>query len=969
MQEPPLDGLRMQQRLSSSTELRGSERSPVSAASAGPPSLPDENAEVEQRSGGGTGLRFGGSASFQEVVRRRILPPNAAAAAAAVGDEKGRTTSSSALCGCSRSSSNNSSQKQQQQHKQPHVAAGLKTATAQAAAAAAAEAAEAAAAATECVCCKGGGSIRQRLFADTSGDTEAAAPTEGTAGHVQARCRPIPSRPQQQQQQQQQLQQQEELEAAACEVALGSCLQGTFRALRLTCFFLTPLLLFLLVWGPSLFSLLPPSARHTVFFIFPAFKAWAVSPGPPPSRSYPFQQQQQQGFFASWFCGDGSSQSQYKGKENACEGPPTLASSPQAALPSIESLRSEFAAFQGGRVGAPEEMVLHAAEFRREIIEVAHNVYAAVGFGLANCFLLRGPKGIIVVDTMESVEAMRDVWAAWKQYIRNQQQQQKQQQQEEEEHVVGIIYTHFHTDHIFGASAVFEPGITEVHAHWLTRVEIEKLLTVTASTTYRRGMRQFGVYVHPSDFVHAGIGPFLRYNSEAGIGTVLPTHVFKGDSARLELGGIDLLLLHAPGESRDQVVVWLPHQKVLIGADNLYKAFPNVYAIRGTETRDCNAWVASLELMRSLHAEVLLLGHARPLVGAALIWSTLTVYRDAIQYVHDQTVRLINKGYPLAEIVQQVELPRHLRDHPYLRPLYGTVPWAVRAIFTHYLGWFTGDDEELTQPSPLDKASALEDLAGGQERLLLKALASLRSSKPAWALHFAAAACLLHPDNQVARELKVVALRSLASQQTAASGRNWYLTAALEAEGSLDIKLTDTQKKQLLQRLSVSQILSLLPVRVNPEAAETVEATILFRFSGPRKPAELDSSPNAKAAAAGAEAGLAAAGSAAAAAGSAAGAAAGSAAAAAAADAAGAADGEREGEEMHCVHFRRGVVYIRHACETAPNAVVETNARVWRQIIAKEASPLAASARGDIKIQGSVFTLIRALAAVELDAD
>ena len=42
-----------------------------------------------------------------------------------------------------------------------------------------------------------------------------------------------------------------------------------------------------------------------------------------------------------------------------------------------------------------------------------------------------------------------------------------------------------------------------------------------------------------------------------------------------------MTLKHCPGETPDQIVVWLPEKKVLIAADNYYKSFPNLYAIRG----------------------------------------------------------------------------------------------------------------------------------------------------------------------------------------------------------------------------------------------------------------------------------------------------------------------------------------------------------------------------------------------------
>ena len=56
--------------------------------------------------------------------------------------------------------------------------------------------------------------------------------------------------------------------------------------------------------------------------------------------------------------------------------------------------------------------------------------------------------------------------------------------------------------------------------------------------------------------------------------------------------------------------------------------------------------------------------------------------------MHDQTVRLMNKGLAPREIAARVKLPPHLATHPYLIEYYGTVEWSVKAVYHGYLGWF-----------------------------------------------------------------------------------------------------------------------------------------------------------------------------------------------------------------------------------------------------------------------------------------
>ena len=100
------------------------------------------------------------------------------------------------------------------------------------------------------------------------------------------------------------------------------------------------------------------------------------------------------------------------------------------------------------------------------------------------------------------------------------------------------------------------------------------------------------------------------------------------------------------------------------------------------------------------------------------------------QFVHDQTVRLMNKGLTAREIAARVKLPPHLATHPYLIEYYGTVEWSgtgcrssaqftgtpctVRAVYHGYLGWFSGRPAELHPLPVAEEARLLVELAGGR---------------------------------------------------------------------------------------------------------------------------------------------------------------------------------------------------------------------------------------------------------------
>ncbi|CAN0595475.1 unnamed protein product, partial [Laminaria digitata] len=170
----------------------------------------------------------------------------------------------------------------------------------------------------------------------------------------------------------------------------------------------------------------------------------------------------------------------------------------------------------------------------------------------------------------------------------------------------------------------------------------------------------------------------------------------------LQIAGVNVELVAAPGETDDELYVWLPESKVVFAGDNFYQSWPNLYAIRGTPYRDIRAWAGSTGQMLNEGPEHVVPGHTRPILGNIAATQALTDYRDAINFVFNKTVEGINRGLTPDELVQYVQLSDELASRPYLQEYYGNVEWAVRANFTGYLGWFDGNPTNLF-PLPLDE--------------------------------------------------------------------------------------------------------------------------------------------------------------------------------------------------------------------------------------------------------------------------
>ncbi|MBN1104655.1 MAG: alkyl/aryl-sulfatase, partial [Deltaproteobacteria bacterium] len=255
-------------------------------------------------------------------------------------------------------------------------------------------------------------------------------------------------------------------------------------------------------------------------------------------------------------------------------------------------------------VGADASLQEHGKLFQRGVEKVTDRVYAAIGYGISNSIMIEGNDGLIIVDTMTTLEEAAEVLGEFRKIS--------------DKPVKAIIYTHSHPDHVLGAEAFTVGGRPAVYAHETTASHVKRLLTEIGPVVGMRSMRMYGNFLSPGQVQNVGIGPFVGMNPESRVGFVAPTRTFS-DTLEDEVAGVRFKLIHAPGETDDQIVVWLPDLKVLIPADNFYWAFPNLYTLRGTSFRSLKNWYQSLDKMRDLKPEYLVPCHTRPINGAGRI--------------------------------------------------------------------------------------------------------------------------------------------------------------------------------------------------------------------------------------------------------------------------------------------------------------------------------------------------------------
>ena len=265
----------------------------------------------------------------------------------------------------------------------------------------------------------------------------------------------------------------------------------------------------------------------------------------------------------------------------------------------------------------------------------------------------------------------------------------------------------------------------------------------------------------------------------------LPLTTTIKEKTRMTIAGVDIELIPVAGETQDVLLVWLPNEKVLIEIAVLYEAFPALATMRGSRLRDPLDYVNSLKIARSLNPEYLVALHGpNPVTtGAENVREYLTNFSDAIQFLNDQTVQYLNRGYTPGEMKDLIVLPPHLANSPYLQETYGSKDWDIFHIFRYYRGYYTGAVRDLFPQSTQSEAEMSAMLAGGIAELAAKAESALEEGQLEWALRLADDALVLDPDNAAAFETKKAAMLALAEGTMNSQARNMLLSDYLLMTG------------------------------------------------------------------------------------------------------------------------------------------------------------------------------------------
>lgn len=348
------------------------------------------------------------------------------------------------------------------------------------------------------------------------------------------------------------------------------------------------------------------------------------------------------------------------------------------------------------------------------LFEVTKGVYQVRGLDLSNMTLVEGNEGVIVIDPLTTVECAATALSLYRQHRGDRK-------------VTGVIYSHSHIDHFGGAQGI----LPLAKSHDIPIIAPEGFMEEALSENLYAGnaMRRRAVFMYGTALPkgpEGQIGCGLGMGVPTGVNSLVPPNVsiYKTGEDYV-VDGVRIVFQMVPGsEAPSEMNFFFPDHRALYIAECATHSLHNIITLRGAQVRDAKAWAQYLDESLSLYghlSDVLCAGHAWPTWGEKEIAEILSDQRDMYAFLHDQTVRMMNKGLSGIEIAEVLTLPPSLQRKWYCQGFYGSVSHNVKGIYQRYIGWFDGNPAHLWEHPPKENAARYIECMGGVDEVVRKA--------------------------------------------------------------------------------------------------------------------------------------------------------------------------------------------------------------------------------------------------------
>lgn len=448
---------------------------------------------------------------------------------------------------------------------------------------------------------------------------------------------------------------------------------------------------------------------------------------------------------------------------------------------------------------------------RHGLFEVAKGVWQVRGFDVSNMTVIRGDTGWILIDPLTSSETAAAALALVNARLGTRP-------------VTAVIYSHSHADHFGGVRGVVAEadviaGKVQIlaPANFIDEAASENIMAGAAMS--RRANYQFGSGLAPGAQGQMGSGIGLGVSSGT-ITLIAPTSTITHTGEMRIIDGVAMEFQIVSGsEAPSELNLFLPARKVLLSAEISTCSLHNILTPRGAKVRDARAWAGYLDEALRLYGtrtEAVISSHCWPRFGQAEVTRMLASQRDNYRTLHDQTLRLMNRGETPVEIAEALVQPAALAADWFNHGYYGTYNHNAKAVYQFYLGWYDAVPANLNPWPPAERAKRLVAAIGGPAKVMAQAKAAMKAGDYRWSSELLSAAVFAGPANKAARVALADSYEQQGYQAESAIWRNQFLAAANELRHGRGASASSTQSQDMIAAVPTQLLLDSAATRIDP---------------------------------------------------------------------------------------------------------------------------------------------------------
>lgn len=456
---------------------------------------------------------------------------------------------------------------------------------------------------------------------------------------------------------------------------------------------------------------------------------------------------------------------------------------------------------------------------------LSDNMWQVRGFDVSNMTVIKGKTGWILIDPLTT----RDTAAAALRLVNEKLGTRP---------VMAVIYSHSHADHFGGARGVVDDA--DVKAGKVAVIAPEHFLAETASENVmagsamgRRANYQFGSNLSPGPQGQMGSG-IGKGVAGGDITLITPTIDIRKTGEIREVDGVALEFQMVPGsEAPAEMNVYVPSSRTFLAAEIATCSLHNILTPRGAKVRDTHAWATFLNEAVNLYgdrSDTIASSHCWPRFGLNEVKGWLSGQRDNYRYLHDQTVRMMNKGMTQAEIAENLKAPPAIANQWFNKGYYGTYSHNSKAIYQYYLGWYDAVPANLNPHPPEVRATKFVAAMGGAKKVVAEAKKAMSAGDYRWSSDLLNQLVFADPKNSEGRSLLADSYEQQGYQAESAIWRNMFLSAARDLREGVKASIA-TQSIDLISAIPTGLLLDSVATRLDPVAIGDKSLAINFVFS------------------------------------------------------------------------------------------------------------------------------------------